>query len=353
MWVDRASYKLYPNIYTVLVGHAGIGKGAAINPVVNLLKEAGTANIISDRVTIEYCLEKLSKGFPSAQATATGGVAFGTDSSALMAAPELQVFATASQHTLAILTDLWDSREHPFDYGTKTQGKFIINKPSVSLLGGSTTAWLVESIPLSAIGGGFTRRVNFVYAKDPENEIPWPTKNGNKNYDDLVEDLRTIAQIRGEIKLAPDARKLFEQIYHNSKAGEYDGEALAAYKVSSWAHTLKLGMVLSVGRSDDRIITAGDLQVAYNAVLEVQKTVDLVFRSVGDSDLVSATDRVLRFIETKGYASRQDILRANWRHISHNDLDIVLATLMQSGLLKETTQGHKILYETVVQPNLP
>jgi hypothetical protein len=338
-------------MYVVLVGHAGIGKGNAINPAVNLLKEAGTGNVVGDRVTIEYVLEKLSKGFP-AVVQSNNGVSFGTDSSCLLAAPELQVFASASQHTLPILTDLWDCREHPFDYGTKTQGKFIIHKPTVNLLGGSTPSWLVESIPTSAVAGGFTRRVNFVYANDSAFRIPWPSSNGSKCFDDLVEDLRTISQIQGEITIEPSARQDFETIYRASRANEFDNEATAAYKVSKWVHCIKLACVLSAARDDGRVITQTDLARAAQAVEEVQDTVDLVFRAVGESDMAIASDRILRYLEVKGFAARNEILRANWRHVSHSDLDVILTTLMQAGLVKETTTGHKILYEAVVQPKV-
>lgn len=349
VWVDRRTYKLYPNQYVVLVGHAGVGKGSAINPAITLLKEAGTANIISDRVTIEYVLEKLSKGFPTQVAGPGGSVAFTTDASALITAPELQVFATASQHTLPILADLWDTREQPFDYGTKTQGKFLIHKPTVSLLGGSTTEWLVDALPQTAIGGGFTRRVNFVYAKSKKRSIPWPAVNASKKLDDIIEDLRYMSTLSGEMTWAQDARTVFEKVYKESEATEFDDEATAAYKTTKWAHAAKLATVIAIAESDTRVISRANLEHAVSRVEEVESTIGLVFRSVGESDLVQASDRVLRFLENKGLASRNEILRANWRHLSNNDLDVVLATMMQAGMIKETNTGHKVLYEAVVQ----
>jgi hypothetical protein len=338
-------------MYVVLVGHPGIGKGTAINPAVSILKEAGTANIISDRVTIEYILEKLAKGFPAQQVLPGGQVAFTKDSTCLISAPELQVFAGASQASLSILTDLWDNKEHPWDYGTKTQGKFIINKPTINLLGGTTPEWLTSAIPHSAVSGGFTRRVNFVYAKDKRQKIPWPSINHSNVWLNLVEDLRYIANLVGEVKFDAQARKLYEKYYQSKAcdANEFDDEATAAYKTTKNIHAIKLAIVISVGETDSLVITEKHLETAIRAVEGVEATIGLVFRSVGESDLAVACDRVLRFVETKGYAQRSDILRANWRHISHNDLDVILATLMQAGMIREHTQGHKIMYEAVVQ----
>jgi len=351
VWVDRKSWKLYPNMYTVLVGRPGIGKGSAINPVTNIVKEAGCANLVGDRITIEFLLEKLSKGFPAISSNGNGQVHFGKDSSCLISAAELQVFATASQFTLPIMADLWDCREHPFDYGTKTQGKFIIDKPTVSMLGGSTTEWLVQSIPHSAVGGGFTRRVNFVYAKARDKHLPWPTVSAGTIVQDLVEDLRALSQLKGEMKFAKDAESVFEQIYNTSDADDFDDEATAAYKSSMWAHSTKLAMVLSAAERDDRVITKNHITIAVAAVKEVVKDIGMVFRSVGESTLVHAVDKVLQFIELKGYCTRADIQRALWRHISSSDLDVVLNTLSTGGLITYKQQGNKVIYEVV--PKIP
>jgi len=338
-------------MYTVLVGRPGIGKGSAINPVTNIVKEAGCANLVGDRITIEFLLEKLSKGFPAISSNGNGQVHFGKDSSCLISAAELQVFATASQFTLPIMADLWDCREHPFDYGTKTQGKFIIDKPTVSLLGGSTTEWLVQSIPHSAVGGGFTRRVNFVYAKARDKHLPWPTVSTGSIVQDLVEDLRNLSLLKGEMKFAKDAESVFEQIYNTSDADDFDDEATAAYKSSMWAHSTKLAMVLSAAERDDRVITKNHITVAVAAVREVVKDIGMVFRSVGESTLVHAVDKVLQFIELKGYCTRADIQRALWRHISSSDLDVVLNTLSTGGLITYKQQGNKVIYEVV--PKIP
>jgi energy-coupling factor transporter ATP-binding protein EcfA2 len=348
VWVDRKSWKLFPNMYTVLVGRPGIGKGSAINPVTNLIKEAGCANLISDRTTIERLLEKLDKGFPAITPNGNGTVHFGKDSSCLVSASELQVFATASQFTLPILADLWDAKDI-FEYGTKTQGKFVIDKPTVSLLGGSTTEWLVQSIPHSAVGGGFTRRVNFVYAKSRDKHLPWPTIGVGSIIQDLVEDLRVLSQVKGEMKFDKGAESVFEDIYNTSDAGDFDDEATAAYKSSMWAHATKLAMVLSAASGDNMVISKDHITTAVSAVREVVKDIGLVFRAVGESTMVSAVDKVLQFIELKGYSTRADIQRALWRHVSSSDLDIILNTLTTGNLITFKNQGNKVIYEIVAK----
>jgi hypothetical protein len=332
-------------MFVVLVGRPGLGKGGALNPASSILKEANTTNLLSDRVTIEYVLEKLSKGFSTQTMQASGGMAFGNDACTMIFSPELSIFITASQHTLPILADLWDSREGDFSYGTRHKGDYRIKNSCVSMLAGSTQEWLISSIPANAVGGGFTRRVNFVFAKDRAASIPWPQVNHSDIRDKITNDLRHISMLNGEMKFTKEAKEIFDEYYNSVQTGEFDDEATTAYKTTKWAHATKLAMGISVASRDDLLITESDFTQAIDRIDGVLKDIGLVFRAVGESDLVEAADRILRFVENKGFATRSDMLRANWRHISATDLDSVLQTFIQGGMIIERQQGNKIMYE--------
>lgn len=338
-------YKLYPNIFAVLVGRPGLGKGGALNPAASILREANTTALMSDRVTIEYVLEKLSKGFPSQSIATGGGLQFGNDASAMIFSPELSIFITASQHTLPILADLWDSREGDFSYGTRHKGDYKIKNSCISMLAGSTQEWLISSIPANAVGGGFTRRVNFVFAKDKQAFIPWPAQNHTAIRDNLVNDLRHISQIRGEMTFDKHAHQLFDAYYRSAIADEFDDEATTAYKTTKWAHATKLACAISLGCCDSLCISEDSLKLAIDRVDDILSNLSLVFRAVGESDLVTAADRILRFLEVKGYATKSEILRANWRHISSVDLDTILTTFISGGLVLEKVSGKTVTYE--------
>lgn len=340
---------MHPNMFTVLVGRAGLGKGAAMGPITSIMEETGAINLLSDRLTMEYILERLSKGFPQTGTNAAGQITVGLETSATIVSPELSILITASLATLPILSDLWDSRERDFHYGTRHKGEVVIKSPCVSILGASTPEWLISSIPSNAIGGGFTRRVNFVYGRAKSKSLPWPSLNHSNIRASLIEDLRSIGQLRGEFKFSPDAMPIFEKLYAESEPDEYDDEATSAYKTSQWAHATKLAMVLSASRGDSMEISRADLISAVMRCDEISKDVPMVFRAVGESDLASAADRVMRFIELKGYATKEEIIRVNWRHISSEDLERVLAAFCEGNLLTESQQGGKRVFKIVVQ----
>lgn len=316
-----------------------------MHPALGILKESAAANVLSDRITMEYVLEKLSKGFPAKTVNSTNQTfKLGTDANVLLVSSELSVFIGASQFTITALTDLWDSKEGIYGYGTRGKGEFNILNPCVSLLGGSAHEWLVKSIPSDAVGGGFTRRVNFVLGTKQPNRNPWPSMNHSKIRIDLIEDLQNIAILKGEFKITPQAKPIFEKLYKECEPDEFDDEATAGYKTSRWANALKLAMVVSAAHSDSLCIDALDLAYAIKKTEQVAADIPKVFRSVGESTLVSATDKVLRYIEAKGFASRQDILHSLWRHLSSEDLDRILVTMREAGFLATKTIGNREVY---------
>jgi hypothetical protein len=314
-----------------------------MTPAVSIGKEAGTINVLADRLTMEFVLQKLSVGFPKISPIGNQQIKLGTEASALLVSPELSVFITASQFSITALTDLWDCKEGVYQYGTRGKGEWNINQPCISLLGGSAQDWLIKSIPAEAVGGGFTRRVNFIFANKKDKKMAWP-ENGTYSTLDLVEDLREISLLRGEFTVSPGARKLFERYHNSCEPNEFDDEATANFKASKDTNAIKLAQVISAARGDSLCITELDLQMAIEKIDVVTEDLRMVFRAVGESSLASASDKVLRFIETKGFASRGDILYANWRHLTTNDLDVIIATFREAGTLGEKNVNSKTLY---------
>lgn len=323
-------------------------------PAEGLLREANTSNILSDRLTMPFVLESLSKGFPTqfSAIPGSGAINIGTETASLIYAPELSVFIRQPEEYLPDLANLWDSKEGDISYGTRGKGEYKIKSPCVTLLAGSAPNWLVKSIPANAVGGGFTRRVNFVYAKSKEQYIPWPNGKGYAGgRANLVDDLRYISSnLRGEMTFAQDARPVFEQCYNSALPDEFDDEATSVFKTSKWAHATKLAMVLQAASSDSLVISKASFQLALDKIDEVIRDIQMVFRGIGESDLVEAADKVLQFIELKGFASIHDIIHALWRHITLDDCTVILATLEQGGIIHQRMQGNKVLYYVTKKP---
>jgi hypothetical protein len=317
----------------------------------SILRKAGVANVLSDRQTIEYILERLSKGFTNIVPGQTNGsFTFSQDSSCIFYAPEMSIFTKASTSTFEILNDLWEYRapDDPFLYATRHKGDYKIKSPCQSLLAGTAPAYLLKTIPDDAVGGGFTSRVNFVLERDPIRQMPVGMLDMQMEVT-LIDELKRIAQLHGEYKMCPSLEPIFKKYYESQISNEFDDEALANYTARKGAHVVKLAMILSASRGDDLLITDKDLYTAMAEIDHVAEDVSMVFRAIGESDFTATCDRVLRYLELKGNATFQELLKANWKYADYNSLTIILTTLTQAGLIADTTVGGKVSYKAVKQ----
>ena len=332
-----------------------MGKGQAIIPAVAVLDASGTANLLSDRLTMPYILEKLSDGFPSSVVSqSSGGTLIGVDSSAIIVADELQVFVSTGDDVVGNLTALWDSREHSFGYGTRGKGAHDINKPCVSFLAASTPTWLVRTIPFSAVGGGFTRRVNFVFSKEALKNKPFTTRNHSNLRDNLVNDLRHISShIHGEYTLSSEVKPLFDAYYRSCVVGELEDEATGTYHDSAWAHCLKLSFAVQAAMNDSMEISKEAWLTATQEVDQIIQDIQVVFRGAGMSDLTIAADRLLSYLELVGYATREQIQKMMWQYVMSAELDVILKTLEQSSMITCYAQGKSVIYKIIKGAKTP
>ena len=108
---------------------------------------------------------------------------------------------------------------------------------------------------------------------------------------------------------------------------------------------MKVAMCLSAATGDSLVIDRWCLMTAIALVQGVLDTLDITFRGVGESSLAEATSKIQTYIERKGITTRSELVRDNHRHATMEDLDRILNTLMQIGIVKTYSQGGRAFYE--------
>lgn len=358
VYIWRNFVQYFPNQYIVLVGPPGIGKGASIHPVTDIVNEAGTVNYLSDKMTAERVIQKLADGFTKVQPSVNmnGGVAtvnIAQDHTATILAKELPVFLSSSEWLHALLCQLWD--EHTFEYETKNKGSYKITELCVSMLAGCVPEFIrmLSRDNMAPITGGFTARTIFVYASEKSKLLPggWgqPVANINKLKDELINDLIHIASLQGEMRFDNNALALWDSKYKEHNAtGDFDSDVSTNFKSRLSSHIIKASIAISVSESDNLIVTASQLRRAIEIIERIRDKVDIVFRSVGESPLAVSQDRVISFLQKQGVASREEILRYNYRHMTDEQLTAIILVLTRGGMVRELSQDHKTKYECLI-----
>ncbi len=341
--------KFFPNQYIILVGPPGLGKGSAIKPAAALAKEAGTVNYLSDRITAEKIIEKLADGFSHPVLQTTGnviGALVQKEHTACILAKELPVFLSSSDWMHTLLCSLWDENE--FEHQTKNKGSKFIKDMCVSILGGCVPDYIrkLTKDTLAPVTGGFTARCIFVYATKKSQLISdgWGAPNGIKSTLEyaLTEDLKHISRIEGEVFLSPEAKTLWDTMYGQYNTGaDFESDALANFKSRIPSHTLKCALTLSLSEDDSLRIEESHLQQAIKLIEEVRDNVDITFRAVGESPLAVAQDRVMKFVEERGVCSAREILKYNHRHMTNEQLEVILKSLEYIGFCTVAWVGGK------------
>lgn len=367
VWRDRGTYRIYPNQYIVLTGPPGIGKGEAMHPIYNIVKDQKLINTISDRITAEKIIMRMAQGWNGVPqvSSVNGSIQLHKDSTSVLFSTELQSLLTSSDWMLQFLCDAWDKGE--YEYDTKNSGTSLITGMCTSLIGACVPEYIrkLNKDAVAAINGGFTARSIFVYAEQTSKLLPNPVSiknspSGKKFLQDLADDLNEIATLKGEMQLAPGAQLLWDQFYNSQipvwkpgpketgqplylRVEDNDSDVVMHYKRRMKIHVIKLAMVFSASYSNSLIISREDMINAIKCLGDVLANLDKAFRGVGESELAESSAKVQGFIERKGITSRSEILKNMHRHITPENLERVLALFANIGIISYFPQGGKEL----------
>lgn len=354
--------QFFPNQYIILVGPPGIGKGEAIGRGYDIAIEARTVNYIKDWHTPQEILEELSAGFNNAQLKIGQIITANVlqDHTTCIVAPELAVFLQNYDNMHSLLCAWWD--QNKFDYKTKNKGKHVIENMSVSLLGGCVPDYIrsLSKDRLAPITGGFTARTMFVYATEKfqlnKDSFGAPSKKTSKLRDDLINDLKHISGLTGELYLDQEAKKLWDKVYgEHNKRGVIDSDASANFKSRISSHIIKTCISISLAESDNFTITKDNLRRSIEYIEAIRDKVDIVFRSVGESPISGASAKLLTYIDHVGYCTYKQLLKFMYRDCTEEQLIGILTVLVKVGLIKETPTTTGVVYESMntVSVNIP
>jgi hypothetical protein len=147
--------------------------------------------------------------------------------------------------------------------------------------------------------------------------------------------------------MEPDARHEWDTFYKSIRHKDEDSDVIRHFKSRQNVHVLKVAMCLSAATNDSLIIDRWCLRTAIALVQGVLNTLDVTFRGVGESSLSEATAKVQTYIERKGSTSRRELVRDNHRHATVEDLDRILNTLCQIGIVNAYTRGGTQFYDHI------
>lgn len=340
IWMNLGHFRIFPNMYIVLVGPAGkCRKSVAINTGTDLLLDmSDDVKISADAITRE-ALIRLIKDSEMSKFEIDGDPY--VHSSVTIVSKELSVFIGTGNHDLiALLTDLYDAPK-VWEYKTKNQGTDNIRGVWLNMLGASTPDWLIGSIPLTAIGGGFTSRIIFVVAHDVRKKTAIP-ELGVKELDlrgKLQHDLEAMCLVRGEYKFTTNARKFYIDWYETGNT-KIDDPRFWGYAERKHIHMIKIALVLAASEDTANTVHTRHITRALDMLNDIEPTMVEAFGAAGRSHQAADIDEIMTNIRRAGTIEHKQLMKSLIMDVDRAAFNEAINTLLLLEMIKGTVQDN-------------
>lgn len=334
---------VYPNIYVVLVADPGVArKSQAITFGHNLMVKVPNIIISADSTTPQALLDDIqtAAGPPDAVGTVLSDGRTLRHASMTIISKEFESFLGQKKENnkmLVMLTDLFDAQEIPYKYRTKHSGSNEIPSVYISMLAATTPDSLASSLPPTAIGGGLTSRMMFVWADKKAKKCPEPDKTPEvtKLEEDLVNDLHLIATMSGAYKFTPECRKKWHEWYHIYE--DLDPKRLCKDpSFNGWysrkpMYILKIAILVAASMGSRLEVRWEHIEKAMRYSLDIEKTMGLVFRAIGRSAITTDVDTLIRIVEQRKVIEERELMSMVWRDQDAAKFDNAMNTALRTG----------------------
>lgn len=327
VYLDKFYYKLYPNIYVLLVGRSGLRKGPPVNLAKVLVNTIDNTRVYAGRVSIQGIISDLSKA-----RTKPGGGPPITDASGFFPASEFASFVIQDQSALTILTDLYDGHYNPeWSYMLRNSPTEKLKFPCLTLLGATNEVHAKDLFPNNAIGGGFIARTFIIYADKKSGINPLTVRpEATVPIEELVRQLREISKLKGEFTWSCEGRDLYNEWYIKFQEQEAIADDTTGTLERLHDHILKTALLISLSRKTDLKLEYIDIQEAIRACQDFipgAKRVSL--GQAGGSISAPGTAVLLKelILCDEHKISRTRALQKHWTHFDSFELDRIAESL--------------------------
>lgn len=297
--------KIYPNMYTMLVGAPATRKSTSIKIAKKILEDAGFNRFSFSKSSKQKFLLDWSDGALGTSTGAPPSVADMLDAPVTGLGEELlanECFIAQDEFIdfigqgnfdfITLLTTLWDNPER-YDERFKNSNPVSILTPTLNVLGGITTQSIAMALPQEANGSGFLSRLILVYSNPSGKSITFPKTPREEHRQVFISRLQDIRKLRGEAQIDSEGRALLTKIYTGWR-NELDVK-LEYYAGRRLTHLLKLCLVCAALRNSLEI-TCEDIIKANTILHFTECSMSNALQMIGTARNLEAMTKVFDFI---------------------------------------------------------
>lgn len=333
-------FKTYPNIYVILLAEsAEYRKGGPCKPVSQLIRTLHNTKIIEGRASVQGIIDKLSQDIGTKNGQPLRG------GSCILLADELASFFVQDPALIPLITTMYDYKDE-YPYSLRSS-EIVVKNLCLTMLAASNSEFLRTVYTTAAKFGGLLGRTFMVK--------PDETRPGNDlmdvdislyDYKPLVDYLLEIRKLKGRITATDEAKSLYKEWYatlYKSYKQFPDATGL-----TQRIHTGVLKLAIILAASDLMMeIQLKHMEEAIGQVVSLRSNYEGFAMSAGRSDKAAIGAIVLNALwEAKDkQLTRQKIMFNHWNDFTATELDELITTLEQAGMISTIAEGNQVSYK--------
>lgn len=329
----KTGLPLYPNLYVLLIGEAGLGKTLALNAGKNLLRgfdndAGGNITMAPDSTTYEKLVNLLAEqtslavkaGYGSSVATCA---CFLSEWGTFIRKPNSDVFS--------MLAHLYDCGD--YDHDVLGRARDLAKNLFVNICACATPAWFAEGFPSNSWEQGLPTRINYIWSDRSElptgaEDVDW-MEDYDDEYDfgDTVDDrlfkhLIKVQDSKGFWKWTAPAFKELRDWLTDGAEPKPEDPMLDGYCNRRRLHVSKLAMLYGMSRHPtERQIDLIDFDRAKATLLESEVHMMKCLTAAGGNTYQIRAQTIIDYVTFKWTTEKKGISEWELRQILWKQVD--------------------------------
>ena len=340
VYIDMGTYKLYPNMFMIIVDSASAGKSHAIERFgLDLLVRADEKDasdnklaIYNQRITAAAMIKSMSELYKDKK-----------ENCVTVVAEELGFFTDMSGDNMNISNVLIKTYDNGL-LSSETIARNLDYTPNAQLniIGGTTPGSLKDSVTKKFIEAGALSRMIFIHSEEISEPMPFPNppKDNKARREGLADELNQFKELRGKFKWTSESIDYYEKWYRKTWHDfEERKDKLLVKRMAN--KMLKIAMILSVSRKHNLILELNDIIDAIKIRNEVLDNYLYISSKLTTSEFGEKVQSFLNIIKVNKKMKHSNLLRKVHHYFGLNEFTNAIMTLEEADLISIETEYTK------------
>lgn len=310
VWYEKhKGEKLFANLYIMLVGAGGLGKGTAISQAVRIATKSVQFPTYRGKLTSAHLIDTLGKSEKDE---------FGRK---VLENPKLWLIMDElkndvgsnkqlAEEFVAMMTELYTASNYTLNTGTRTGGKVDVKNPLVNWIAGTTEAWLRMVLTKDLVDSGFTARTCFIFG-NYDFDKRYPRITYPPDYDEVIEHIQLrlwmLQNTTGRIAMTTEAEAIIDKWYMTRPAPEEE----AWYSMWHRHHDMmiKFAMLNCLADGGPPVINDSHMFKAKSMVNQVVRFTSRLLEVAHETYATKPTNEVGTYLQDRGQVEQKVMLQ--------------------------------------------